>query len=182
VSVGLCEAWFVRKAAGSCKLSRVNADGVFWRDRSGPPFYVTGDAQDWVQFDQAYSIGIEPIYGTAKMAPRMLADLQKEREETQGQPEPRVTATELLEPTPNPFNPRVEIGFRLARAEDVELAIFDIRGRKVATVLSERLPHGRHAVIWGGTDARGREVASGVYFARFQAGGLVAMKRLALHR
>jgi len=102
--------------------------------------------------------------------------------EDEAEPTTRVTTTELLDPAPNPFNPRVEIAFSLERGQEVELAIFDLRGRKVVTLLSDRLSQGPHSVVWGGKDGRGREVASGVYFARFQAEDLRATKRLALVR
>jgi hypothetical protein len=66
---------------------------------------------------------------------------------------------------PNPFNATTEIRFSLDRSSDATLEIFDLMGRKVATLLSGRLVAGSHIVRWDS----GRE-ASGVYFYRLIAG------------
>jgi hypothetical protein len=72
----------------------------------------------------------------------------------------------LLRAYPNPFNARTTIEFALAEPGDVELVIFAITGAKVETIQRPGLEAGRHSVVW---DAK--EVASGVYFARLEAGG-----------
>ncbi len=86
-------------------------------------------------------------------------------------------------PQPNPFNPKTTLRFALPRAAAVELAIFDVNGRRVARLLKgETLPAGNHAVDWNGRDEAGRALASGVYFARFAAGGFTAEHKLVLLR
>jgi len=70
---------------------------------------------------------------------------------------------------PNPFNPMTKISFDLPRSTKVALEVFDLRGRKVQTLVSENLSAGRHAILWNGTDSRGRQVSSGTYFYRLQA-------------
>ena len=92
----------------------------------------------------------------------------------------RPTRTRLVGAMPNPFNPRTEIAFDLADEAEVEIAIYDVAGRRVRSLLSQRLPVGRHRVIWKGEDADGRRVASGIYFARFRAAGIVQSTRLTL--
>jgi len=67
---------------------------------------------------------------------------------------------------PNPFNARTTIEFALAEPGDVELVIYDITGARVATIRRSGLDAGRHSVVWDAGD-----VASGVYFARMEAGG-----------
>jgi hypothetical protein len=95
---------------------------------------------------------------------------------------PERFATELLMPHPNPFNPRVELGFTLGKPGLVELVVYDVRGRLVTTLLRESKSTGAHSVVWMGTDGRGRSVASGVYIARMEANGQVQQRRLALIR
>ena len=83
------------------------------------------------------------------------------------------TGSRLLQNRPNPFNPLTTIAFIVDGADDgVEgrLDIYDIAGRKVATLLDGALESGEHAVVWRGLDESGRRLASGVYFARFAAG------------
>jgi subtilisin family serine protease len=81
---------------------------------------------------------------------------------------------------PNPFNPQTTIAFAVAEAGPVELTVFAVDGRKVATLLARPLPAGTHQVTWNGRDDAGRQVASGTYVYRLQAGHQVAMKRMVL--
>ena len=90
--------------------------------------------------------------------------------------------TSLLAPAPNPFNPAVQLRFELRRSDRVRLEVFDLRGRKVHTVVDEELPAGSHAYMWGGEDDGARSVASGVYFVRLQADGVSQTSRLVLVR
>ncbi len=76
---------------------------------------------------------------------------------------------------PNPFNPSTTIEFALPSSERVEIAIYDIRGARVATLASQVFPAGVHSVVW---NAKGQ--ASGVYFYKIQAGDFVSTKRMTL--
>ncbi len=67
---------------------------------------------------------------------------------------------------PNPFNPQTTIAFALPRAGKVDLAIYDLAGRRVATLVSGMLTAGPHAAVWSGRNAQGGAVASGVYVTR----------------
>jgi hypothetical protein len=90
------------------------------------------------------------------------------------------TRTRLLAAIPNPFNPSTEIRFDLEARARVELAIFDLAGRKVNTLLRETRPAGEHAVTWDGRDDRGRRVASGTYLYQLRTGNYVETKRMVL--
>ena len=82
----------------------------------------------------------------------------------------------LLANYPNPFNPSTMVRFTLAHETRGELAVFDLRGERVATLLSGRIPAGETAVRW---DAAGRP--SGIYVARLSsADGVAAVKMLLL--
>lgn len=69
---------------------------------------------------------------------------------------------------PNPFNPQTRIVFELFRAAEVELAIFDLAGREVRTLLSGALPAGQHEAGWDSRDARGNLLPSGIYLYRLR--------------
>ena len=86
----------------------------------------------------------------------------------------------LLRPAPNPFNPQTELRYQLKSGGDVDLSIDYVRGERVAQLASGHHPAGRYSVVWRGTDAGGRRVASGAYFARFVAGPVVQTQRLML--
>ena len=72
--------------------------------------------------------------------------------------------------TPNPFNPMTEIRFDLPEPQQVELTVYGVDGRLVATLKNEPLPAGRHSVTWTGQNDAGQRVASGIYFCRLKAG------------
>ena len=84
----------------------------------------------------------------------------------------------LAAPRPNPFRPTAAIGFSLASAMHIELAIFDITGRRVAVLVDGYTQPGEHTATWHGTDAGGAEVGPGVYLARLAAGGQVVSRKL----
>ena len=72
---------------------------------------------------------------------------------------------------PNPFNPMTKIRFAVPRDGLVDLTVYDVAGRKVATVLREVLTAGTQEVTWTGRDDRGQVAASGTYFYRVSSGG-----------
>ena len=86
----------------------------------------------------------------------------------------------LLDNYPNPFNPKTTISYRLAAGEFVRLTVYDVLGREVKTLVSERKPAGSYRVIWNGRDESGSAVPSGVYFYSLEAGGYKAVKKLLL--
>jgi len=81
---------------------------------------------------------------------------------------------------PNPFNPSTSIVFSLARASEVELRIYDVRGRLVRKLFHKSLPEGRHSVSWNGLNDAGHTVASSVYILRVRADGSTASARMVL--
>ncbi|MCP4549985.1 MAG: hypothetical protein GY835_26300 [bacterium] len=83
----------------------------------------------------------------------------------------------LLGNFPNPFNPHTNITFDLPEAGIYQLDIFDIRGRRLTTLREGKFPAGLQSVIWQGLDNEGRELPSGVYFARL-AGRTASGKQL----
>ena len=82
---------------------------------------------------------------------------------------------------PNPFNPQTTIGYDLPRETRLTLVIYDLTGRRVRTLLAGAVePAGRHDVVWNGLDDGGRQVPSGVYCCRIEAGSFGATRRLTL--
>jgi hypothetical protein len=81
----------------------------------------------------------------------------------------------LTQNYPNPFNPSTTITFDVPSAGAVSLAVFDMLGRRVATLVNEQLQPGRYRTTW---DATG--LPSGVYVYRLQAGGFVQTRKLLL--
>jgi hypothetical protein len=86
-------------------------------------------------------------------------------------------ATSLLQNHPNPFNPTTTIPYELAVAGRVEIAVYDVPGSLVRTLVSDEKPVGRHAATWDGRDGRGNQVHTGVYFYRMTAPGYASQAR-----
>ena len=80
--------------------------------------------------------------------------------------------------------PRVysNYGDGAASLPEVALAVFDLLGRKVRTLVSGPLEAGSYELVWDGTDEMGREVSSGVYVARLKGKGFVAARKMVLAR
>lgn len=70
---------------------------------------------------------------------------------------------------PNPTR-NAHIAFTLPAATTVDLGVFDVTGRRVATLASGRMPAGEFSRSWNGHDAAGKSIAAGVYFYKLRAG------------
>lgn len=76
---------------------------------------------------------------------------------------------------PNPFNPSTKFNFELPVDANVELKIYDINGREVATLINESKQAGYYTEVFNGTG-----LASGIYFAKLVAGSFVDVKKITL--
>nr|MBN2276110.1 T9SS type A sorting domain-containing protein [candidate division Zixibacteria bacterium] len=71
---------------------------------------------------------------------------------------------------PNPFNPITRIEYSIPSSEHVRIDIVNINGQKIRTLVNQTMGPGDYSVEWDATDDDGVEVATGVYFYRFNAG------------
>jgi hypothetical protein len=76
---------------------------------------------------------------------------------------------------PNPFNPTTRIVYTVDSRQSVQLKVYDVLGREVATLVNAVMPPGSHTVNW---DASG--LSSGVYLYRLQTGAAVETRKLVL--
>jgi len=83
---------------------------------------------------------------------------------------------------PNPFNPKTTIGFQIPKQGKVVLRIYDVLGRSVRNLIHAEFPAGRHTVTWDGRDDSGKNVASGVYIYRLEAGNKSMSNKMILIR
>jgi hypothetical protein len=88
------------------------------------------------------------------------------------------TAFALAQNHPNPFNPATRIRYALPKPARVQLAIYNVLGAKVRTLVEAQQTAGDHEVNWNGVDDAGAVVASGVYFYRIAAGDFHATRKL----
>jgi hypothetical protein len=101
-----------------------------------------------------------------------------------------VTAIEQHLPTmngisqchPNPFNPSVTIEYSVSAKQLASLAIYDIRGRKMRSLINGTVPAGDHLIKWDGLDNNGTSLPSGVYFVRLSFEGFAQTNKITLLR
>lgn len=83
---------------------------------------------------------------------------------------------------PNPARGSASVAFALPTAGHARLELFDVRGRRVRTLVDGPRPAGAHVARWDGRDESGAPAAAGVYFLRLEAAGATRGGRLALLR
>ena len=88
----------------------------------------------------------------------------------------------LKQSFPNPMSPRTTIHFDLKRAGDASLTVYDVTGRRVATLVSGPLQAGPHDVQWDGRDETGNLARSGVYLYELTMGRDRLSRRMVLTR
>ena len=79
---------------------------------------------------------------------------------------------------PNPFNPSTTISYTTGQAGDVDLTVYDVRGRWVATLVHGPVGAGRHTVVWRG----GPAAPSGIYVYQLEFGGTVLRRKMFLSK
>lgn len=82
---------------------------------------------------------------------------------------------ELFQNFPNPFNPNTRISFYLPEESDVNLSIYDVTGKKIATLIDGKTKKGYNELIWEPLN-----LASGIYFYKLEAGNYTAERKMVI--
>lgn len=83
---------------------------------------------------------------------------------------------------PNPFNATTLVRFDLPEAQEVQVAVYNVLGQRLRTLVSGPTAAGRHEVPWDGRDDEGRAAATGVYVARLSTAQQVQVQPMVLLR
>ena len=86
----------------------------------------------------------------------------------------------LLGNYPNPFNPTTRISFALQQDSNVKVNIYNAKGQKIKTLVNKQMQAGNHLVEWNGVDDNNKQVSSGIYFYRMEAGKYNHAKKMML--
>ena len=94
------------------------------------------------------------------------------------------TATEyaILSNYPNPFNPSTTVNYELFAEGFVNLAVYNVVGQEVASLVNGVVGIGQHSAVWNGLDASGNEVSSGVYILQLHTQNEVISSKITLLR
>lgn len=81
---------------------------------------------------------------------------------------------------PNPFNPSTRFEVQMPKTAEVHIAVYDILGQQVATLVNGQQQAGYLTVEWDGRDAHGLQVPTGIYFVRMTADEFTATRKIML--
>jgi hypothetical protein len=101
-----------------------------------------------------------------------------EQSVTGDEPETPSYVDRLEQNYPNPFNGTTTIAYSVARQCEVVVDIYDTAGKFVCEIERKERDPGRYEVVWRGTRADGRSVASGVYYCSIDAGGFKQTRKI----
>lgn len=90
--------------------------------------------------------------------------------------------TDLFQNVPNPFNASTLIGFTLRAAGPVHLAVYNILGHPVRTLVQGEMEPGGRFIEWDGADDQRRDLPSGVYFYRLSTRDGTETRKMVLLR
>jgi hypothetical protein len=75
----------------------------------------------------------------------------------------------LMQNYPNPFNPSTTIQYDVPVVATISVAIYDITGRLVRSLMQSVQQPGRQSIVWNGMNGAGAQSASGIYLYRIEA-------------
>ena len=170
--------------------------------------WYTGETNGFPEIDAKLSSGGETVYGedsSGTMVFSVSFDAQNEDVSygrypdgsdtwQQMNPTPGSTNTNLLsndnsfysapeyfslgQNYPNPFNPQTQFHYDLSKSGNIHLAIYDVLGKEVYTVLNDYQRAGKHNVLWTGINNKGLQVQSGIYFYRLTTDSEITTKKM----
>ncbi len=86
--------------------------------------------------------------------------------------------TSLGDNYPNPFSMVTSIPYTLGENIDIDLAIYDVLGQRVTTLVKSNQDAGSYTVAWYGANNRQEKVKTGIYFCRMVAGNIILVKTI----
>jgi hypothetical protein len=96
--------------------------------------------------------------------------------------DPSIPVTSLGENYPNPFDVETVIPFTLGEKTDIDLAIYNLLGQRINTLVQAELEQGSYTATWNGEDQYGDKVLPGIYLYKLVAGNQVFVKRIELSK
>ena len=81
---------------------------------------------------------------------------------------------------PNPFNPITHLDYSLPKRSQVRLRVYNMVGQEIITLINEEKQYGNYSISWNGIDSKGRNVASGVYFAELRSNDKSSVTKMLL--
>jgi hypothetical protein len=87
-------------------------------------------------------------------------------------------ANRVYQNFPNPFTHATTIAYSVKTESRVEIAVFNVKGQRVKTLVSEHASPGRYFTAWNGRTDTGGNASPGVYFCRMTVAGYRASRKM----
>ena len=158
--------------AGENGVYRSVDGGTTWANYSAG---LPGDA--WIQ-----SIVADGEFGTSLLLATTSYGIYRRSETLSGVEPKREVGELLLTAGPNPFQSRTMISYEIPKAAKTSIAVYDVSGREVMTLMNRNEAAGQHQLNWNGRDRSGSQVGPGIYFIRIRSGQASAVKAIVLFR
>ena len=144
---------------------------------SDTPSFLFHDFQagfSWVRFDGVTDVNGDPAFEGFVVPIRATIDLNAGVTDVDDD-FTLPSAVSLSQNYPNPFNPSTSIRFSIPASSDVQLNVFDMLGRQVASLVHGLLPAGEHEVIFNASD-----LGSGIYLYSITTGSQKVTRTMTL--
>jgi len=169
------DGWKLRFMRGLVTINEASPQDDWSMCCSAGPFDFGVDQEFTVAFAMVYGETLEDFLASVDAAKAVYDGPTPVTEELP------VKMFRLAEAVPNPFNPQTTLKYEVARPGPVTLAIYDVGGKLVRTLVAgESRPVGVHEAVWDGSDDSGRQAPSGVYFAKYSAGDQVQTQKMTM--
>jgi hypothetical protein len=180
----------VRWTWGGAAYSKTYADTLKWHSGhfvEGVRYVVATDSLDHTQYsyDVVYDLLLQEVYqyydgGWVNVRKAGYSWQQVLVVGVDGESDQLPSSFGLSQNYPNPFNPTTVIRYSLSQRSRVNIAVFNILGQEVTTLVDETKPAGAYETTWDGTDRSGQRVSSGIYFYRVNAGDFRETRKMIL--
>jgi len=88
----------------------------------------------------------------------------------------------LMPNYPNPFNSQTRLSYEIPENGPVKLSICNMLGQEIRVLIDAPTSAGEYSVLWDGRDQWGKDVVSGIYFARLQINQQISTQKMVLIR
>ena len=129
--------------------------------------------------NQSVQVPVKPNESTRRL--RVVVGTEAFAKRNSGGASLDVPDTALLPNAPNPFRESTTLSYQLAKEQPVTIAIYDLLGRRVTTLVDGPRERGVHQIEWSAGEGR-TALSSGVYICRMQAGAYTGTRKLVLVR
>jgi hypothetical protein len=175
---------FVGNHLGVAAAVRSETEYVEWYGRTDLRLFFPAEATMQLSGQGARET-VALRYETHSGAAYLVADifaLGPTVESTTGIQEPGEVRIGLMPAQPNPFRASTEVRYSVGPDGPVDLAVYDVAGRRVRTLYRGTRGSGDYVATWDGRGDDGARVGAGIYFLRADIGGHHAFERLVLLR